>query len=310
MKRILVTGAGGFVGQHLCEAIIKESDWDLIYTDRSPCPLQLPKQRGEAIIGNLDDDTVQRSLFRQPVDALIHLAAVPGGAAEADPALSRRINLDTTLDLFQRAADFGNRPRVIYASTIAVLGSDFKGTVYDDHSPDPDISYGYHKAMVEMALNDLSRRGAIDGLALRLPGIVARPPANNGLKSAFMSDVFYHSKQHQPYHMPVSNDGSVWIMSVQQCVQNLLHAVTANTANLGAKRNMNLPCTHVTLRALVAEISAQTGCSVEHISWGKDVNLQKTFASYPQLEATKAQKLGFTADSELATLVQRALALC
>ncbi len=56
---------------------------------------------------------------------LFHLAAVPGGAAEEDPLLSRKVNLEATLDLIEAAADSVSCPRVVYASTIAVLCTPF-----------------------------------------------------------------------------------------------------------------------------------------------------------------------------------------
>ena len=97
----------------------------------------------------------------------------------------------------------------------------------DDITPlRPQLVYGAHKAMTEQWLATLSRRGALDALSLRLPGIVARPPGPSGMKSAFMSDVFHALRVGKPFTSPVAADATMWLMSVETVVAALLHALT------------------------------------------------------------------------------------
>ena len=51
-----------------------------------------------------------------------HLASVPGGLVEREPALGRRVNLDATINVFERLAASRQRPRVVFASSVAVYG--------------------------------------------------------------------------------------------------------------------------------------------------------------------------------------------
>ena len=118
-------------------------------------------------------------------------SAWPADWPSAEPALGRRVNLDASLTLFDRLRSAGGRPRVVYASSIAVYGDMGAGPVSSETPARPLITYGAHKRMVEIALSDLTRRGEASGIAVRLPGIVARPGVSTGLGSAFMSDLLH-----------------------------------------------------------------------------------------------------------------------
>ena len=53
----------------------------------------------------------------------------------------------------------------------------------------PQNTYGFHKAVCELMLNDYSRRGAVDGRGLRLPVIAVRPGAPNAATTGAWSSV-------------------------------------------------------------------------------------------------------------------------
>ncbi|MGZ8350244.1 MAG: NAD-dependent epimerase/dehydratase family protein, partial [Allosphingosinicella sp.] len=80
--RVLVTGAAGFVGRALVRTLaeaheIVALDLDCRILDGIP---NLTK-----VEGDLADPSVQARMVGSGCDALIHLATVPGGAAEQDP---------------------------------------------------------------------------------------------------------------------------------------------------------------------------------------------------------------------------------
>lgn len=312
MKRIVVTGAAGFVGRHLCLSILSNTDWEIVCVDVAPITFLNNSDRIEVIHGDVGNERVLAQVLSKKVDGVVHLAALPGGSAEADPLLSKKVNVDSPIRFFDKLSLDNPYVRIVYASTIAVLGADFDSSsegVNDNTSPNPAITYGFHKAIVELELSEMSRRGKVDAISLRLPGIVARPANNSGLKSAFMSDIFHALKSKERYTVPVPETGTVWIMSVQQCVSNLIFALTSSTALLGVNRAVNLPCTWVSLCALAQEICHQTGASSQLVSWSHDEVLARTFANYPALTTVKADKLGFCSDDSLSSLVSRALSL-
>src|SRR5690606_12769219 len=92
---------------------------------------------------------------------IFHLAAIVSGEAEADFEKGYRVNLDGTRALFEAIRLEGRkkpyRPRVIFASSIAVFGAPFPDRIGDEFFTTPLTSYGTQKAISELLLSDYSR---------------------------------------------------------------------------------------------------------------------------------------------------------
>jgi nucleoside-diphosphate-sugar epimerase len=232
---------------------------------------------------------------------------VPGGAAEADPALSRRVNIDATLDLLDACAGGGSAPRVVFASTIAVFGETLPEGGVDDATPvAPRLIYGAHKAMMESWVAALSRRGAIDGVSLRLPGIIARPAGPSGLKSAFMSDLFHALRAKRSFTAPVSPSGTLWLMSVRCCAANVIHALTLNSAALPPSRTLTLPALRLSMAELAGAVAAHCGADPGLVAYEPDAALEAAFAAQPPLATPLADGCGFRHDGTIESLVANA----
>jgi nucleoside-diphosphate-sugar epimerase len=180
--------------------------------------------------------------------------------------------------------------------------------VDDNTALRPGLSYGAQKLIGEILLEDLSRRGRLDGVAVRLPGIVARPPQASGLLSAFMSDLFWKLRDGEPFVCPVSAEGTAWWMSAQRCVDNLVHAALIPVQSLGAKRVFTLPVLHLTVGEVIDGVNHYAGVgAAPNVHYQPDPALQATFASYPPLSSPAAQALGFAHDGSLKQLIKRTL---
>ena len=306
--KIVITGAGGFVGSALAQRLSADEQIKLTLVDSQFAPsTRLSGPRVNYVEGQLEDAEVRAQALSGGVDVLYHLAAVPGGAAEANPALSKQVNLDATLALFDEAAAAGSCPRVVFTSTIAVLGAPMPAVVNDDSLIVPAMIYGTHKAMVELALADMSRRKLLDSVAVRLPGIVARPPAPSGLKSAFMSNVFHSLRAAEPFVSPVSADATLWLMSVNQCVTNLLHASQLDGALMPVSRVVTLPALRCTMSELTTTIADHLKVSTGLVSYEADAELERNFGCQPPLQTPAAERAGFCHDGDLQSLVAQAL---
>lgn len=300
--RVIVTGASGFVGRLLARRLVGQGH-RVVALDHSVGTAP----DIEAVAGDIADPAVIARAFAQGCDAVVHLATVPGGAAEVDPVAARHINLDATIALGEAAAAAGACPRFIFASSIAVFGSPLPAPVDDATPLRPRLVYGAHKAMIEQWLATLSRRGALDALSLRLPGIVARPLGPSGMKSAFMSDAFHALRSGAAFTSPVSADATLWLMSVETVVAAFLHALTLDRA-LPADRAVTLPALRVRMDELIATIARQTGADSALVDYAPDAALQAAFGAYPALVTPCADALGFHHDGAPAGLVASALA--
>ncbi len=301
---VVVTGAGGFVGRALVKRLIERGDTVVALdsiADHIPAGARV-------VAGDIADPVVRAEAFRDGCAALVHLATVPGGAAEADPAASRRINIDAMYDLLDAAKTGGNKPRVVYASSIAVFGDPLPAEGVDDTTPlAPKMVYGGHKAMMEVAVSMMHHRGEIEGVSVRLPGILARPKGPSGMKSAFMSDLFHALRAGEPFVCPVSESATIWAQSVTQCATNLVHALDMDASRMPVTRAVTLPAQCINMGALAAEIARQTASSAALVSYQPNAALEAAFGSHPPLATPAAERCGFAHDGDLATLVTNAL---
>lgn len=190
---VLVTGAFGYVGSQLMMHLLSAPDFvtsrfialDQHAPDRLPSWATAP--RATVITGDLTDPVVLDDALAAEPDVVFHLAGVLGGVAEADYETARRVNVDGSLRLLERLrtqATNGRVARVVYASSIAVFGPPLPAVVDDDTHPVPVMTYGAQKLMIESVIEQFSAREWIDGLALGLPGIVAREDADDRQISA------------------------------------------------------------------------------------------------------------------------------
>ena len=311
MKRVLVTGAGGFIGRVLVKRLLQEGlngqSLDRVIMVDLKLP-DLPQDpRLQPVLGSIADAHVLGQALAEPVDAVFHLASLPGGAAERDPELGRRVNLEATLHLLDMLRRQSTAAKLVFASTIAVYGESLPDIV-DELSPTvPALSYGAHKLASEILMADAARRGWVEACSLRLPGVVARPGDGDGLISAFMSQLFWKLRAGQPIVLPVSADGAAWWISVGACVDNLLQGACIDTHALGARRTVQMPALHLTMAEVVEAIARAHGPECfKLVRYEPQAAVQRLFASYPPLRTPMAEALGFRHDGSADMLTQRA----
>ncbi|MBA2960482.1 MULTISPECIES: NAD-dependent epimerase/dehydratase family protein [Ramlibacter] len=310
--KVLVTGAGGFIGTKVVEVLrargrIGESSITaLALADQS---LAWVPAGALALEGDLGSASALARVAEFAPDVTIHLAAVPGGAAEKDYALGRRVNLDTSLALFEALAVRRERPPiVVYASSVAVYGATLPEVVRPDTPLGPPLTYGAHKLACEILLADFSRRGLLDGRSVRLPGVVARPREPNGFASAFMSDILHALAAGERYTCPVSPQATTWLMSAWRCAENLVHAASMEVGADPA-RAWTLPVLRLSMGQIVDTLAGLYGADRRALAdYAPQPALEAVFANYPLLDNSAARALGLADDGSPEALVLRALA--
>ena len=237
---------------------------------------------------------------------MFHLAAVVSGQAEADTDLGYRVNLDGTRAVLDACRLLGTCPRVVFASSLAVYGGALPPAVGDDTPLTPQTSYGTQKAIGELLVNDYSRKGFVDGRAVRLPTVVVRPGRPNRAASTFASSMIREPLAGREAVCPVSPDTVMALASPRRIVAGLLHAHDLPADAFGTSRSLQLPGFSVAVGEMAAAVRRAGGeAAYARIRWEPDPQIQQIISGWPQaLRAPRAEALGFAADAGIDEAVQ------
>ncbi len=315
--RIVVLGGAGFIGKKLVEKLLNRGQISLngrptetidqvVVFDKSKA-IGLPDdERLEILEGDICDSNTITTLLGDQTDLIFHLAAVVSGEAEKNFDLGMSVNLKASMQILEHCRYIKRAPVLVFASSCAAYGIELSHLIRDDTAPSPQSSYGTQKVMVDLLINDYSRRGFIDGRALRLPTIAVRPGKPNAATTSFISSIIREPLQGQRANCPVSADTKVWILSPQKVTDNFIHAAHIPAQAFKTNRVVNLPGLTVTIKDMVDTLGAVAGQkAVQLIDWEPDAFLQSIVLTFPrEFETKRALALGFHGDPSLKSIVE------
>ena len=310
---ILVTGAGGFLGRLLIETLLAETEVNITALDVVPVGIESP--RVAAFVGDLADASWLATTLGQvaPIEQAYHLAAVVSGSAEADFDLGYRANLDGTRNLLEalrrQSVSGGPVTRLVFTSSVAVFGGNLPEVVTDGTVASPQGSYGIQKLMCEYLIADYTRKGYVDGRALRLPTVSVRPGKPNAALSSFASGIIREPLQGKVSELPVSHDTGVWLFSPAAAVGALRHTLTLEPEVFHAGvygPGINLPGLCVTVSEMLESLREVGG--EEALALVKDMpdpRVTKLVKTWPtKFAPERALVLGYRADQNFTEIVR------
>ena len=160
MKKILLTGASGFLGSNFCHLFSNHFD---IYAIQYRHDIQNENVHVEEL--NLTDAEELESLFRNiSPDAVVHLAALSDpNQCQLNPIASEKINVDVS----EYLAGLCKEARIPFIFTSTDLVFDGKSAPYKESDiPAPVSTYGLHKSIAEQAVLDMYPESTICRLPL------------------------------------------------------------------------------------------------------------------------------------------------
>ena len=311
--RVLIFGGAGMIGRKLAERLAREGRiGDRTIESLTLYDIQAAAPPAEAAMpvkietGDLPAPGEAARLFADKPDVVFHLAAIVSGQAEQEFDLGYRINMDGTRAVLEAARAAGNCPRVIFASSLAAFGAPRPDPIGDEHIAAPLTSYGTQKAIGELLVSDYTRKGFVDGLALRLPTICVRPGKPNAAASGFFSAIIREPLAGQEAVLPVSDDVMHWHASPRAAVGFLLHAATLDGERVGARRAFTLPGVAVTVGGQIAALRKIAGDKVAgRIRRAPDPFVQRIIAGWPRrFDTRRALDLGFEAEGSFEEIIR------
>lgn len=315
---VLITGGCGFLGLRLAHTLLRrgrlngpggrESIIDrIVLSDLSIPKTALPDDtRLKAEVADIVDANATQRLVAHDTDVVFHLAAVVSAAAEADFDLGMRVNLNGTVNVLEACRRLKRPARVVFASSVAVYGGDMPEVIQDSTALTPQNSYGTEKAIAELLVNDYSRKGHVDGRALRLPTIVVRPGKPNRAASSFASGIIREPLQGEDADCPVRPETGMWLMSPRRAVESLIRAAELRADALGGNRSIALPGLSLSVGEMVDGLRRVAGDTVaRRIHWKRDPDIEKIVCGWPsRFSPHRASTLGFNADRNIDEIIQ------
>jgi UDP-glucuronate 4-epimerase len=167
--RFLVTGAAGFIGSHLAEAIAEQGD-ELVAVDSFTDYYDPARKRENADrfdVAEIDLETCSIDDLLEGVDGVFHLAGQPGVRSSfgADFDTYVRRNVLVSGRVFEAAARHGIR--VVFASSSSVYGDAEAYPTPEEALPRPISPYGVTKLCCEQLAYAHARTGGLDAVGVR-----------------------------------------------------------------------------------------------------------------------------------------------
>jgi len=321
--RVVITGGAGFLGKLLAQKILSRGQLndahgvlrevsELVLVDMTAAQDEpwLADSRVSQVVGDVADRAVLARALTAATGSIFHLAAVVSGQAEADFDIGMRVNVDATRTLLELTRALPEPPKFVFTSSIAVFGGNLPAVLPDDQRLTPQGSYGAQKAMGELLVSDMSRRGMIDGRALRLPTITVRPGKPNKAASSFASGIIREPLAGVDAVCPVVPATRMWVQSPPRVIENLLIGHDAPATAFGFDRSISVPGISVAVGDMVASLRRVAGDAVAgRVSWQLDPAIDRLVSSWPQaFAADRGRALGMTADDDFDDIVRAYMA--
>lgn len=231
--RVLLTGGTGFIGCYISKKLLQQGHQPLlldIAPDRELAQKILGKDAAEPLF--IEGDILNIDEFSGTVkecraDAIVHLVALRNNDSQANPEKAFQLNCTGTINVFETARRLGIA-RVVYASSVAVLGSSayyrqmgFDPLLLPDEVPvNPYNFYGATKAFNEFSGAQYNNIYGLETVGVRLAiiyGIGKKEASLTGM----ITSIVDNPARGLPVEVPVPPDFAISFQHVADAAEAL-----------------------------------------------------------------------------------------
>lgn len=317
--KIIITGGAGFLGRRLTQVLQQRGFVTASNGERSPIdtivwydqPAAIESVRADApagvelVGGDITDADAFAALLDTAEIGIFHLASVVSGQGEQDFDLALRVNLEGTRTVLEAARRHGGTPRVVATSSIAVFGPGSGPVGSDQAPPRPGTTYGMTKAILELMIDDYTRKGFLDGRVGRIPTVIIRPGKPNAAASSAASAVFREPLAGRPYAVPVTAETRMAVGGAAGVVAGLADLFELPSERLGSFRTLTFPSVSATFAEMLATLQQVVPAeALAPVTFEPDPEIQRIVDTWvPATEGERALGLGIGAVDELEAII-------
>ncbi|HEX4585251.1 MAG TPA: hypothetical protein VH183_10500 [Burkholderiaceae bacterium] len=289
-------GGAGVLGQALLRAIVARGVLTradavpapvrrVIAVDRTQPPRLFVESRVEYVRADPGSHRLLQAVMGRATDAVFHAWDSGAGGGRSTPSFALA---DSLRDLFAACELQSSRPKVVMASTFAADCPPGASPV-DSTLSLPASQDGLTALVGELLLEEATRRGRIDGRAVRLPLIAGAPGC-----ASFLGELVPALVEGRPATCPIRLDAPLWLTSAPAAARALVHAHELPAVAWSEAGVLHAPASTLSVDDLLQAVARLTGRAVEAPALEVDAALCDALAGRPCRVATRtALTLGF-----------------
>jgi len=190
MNNVLVTGGAGFIGSHICDALIEKNFNVFVIDNLSTGKIENLNKKVSFFKIDITNQSALEDFFKDnQIDYIFHFAAQSNVKKSIkNPVQDAKINIIGTINLINFAKKY-NVKKIISASTAAVYGNQSIFPISEDTKLNPVSSYGISKFAMELYLQN----SGINFTILRYSNVYGsrqETSSESGVVSIFMNKLY------------------------------------------------------------------------------------------------------------------------
>lgn len=308
MSRVLVVGGAGYIGAHVCEALVAAGYQVRIFDDFSNgLRRRVDGKFEDVIVGDVLDRQAIVSALNE-VDAVIHLAAKKAvGESVENPLKYYQNNVGGILNLLAAMSSVGVK-KLVFSSTAAVYSPSEKDAIEETDPTVPLSPYGATKLLSEQIISSVSKAEGFSTISLRYFNVVgsSRPEFGDNSKDNLVPKVFTAYKNGQKPEIY----GDDYPTPDGTCIRDYIHVADLADSHVVALKKVDSEIvdevynvgsgTGYSVREMLDQISTSMGVDLAPVVVGRRAgDTPKLIASIKKIE----RDLGWKPKSSLAEMI-------
>ena len=257
MKRILVTGAAGQIGQDLVPALRERYGSDRVVAAGHRTPLSDATISGgpTTAVDVTDYGRIVDTIRKYEIGAIHHLSTILSALAEQKRQRGHEVNINGLYNVLEAAHACGVE-KVVAPSSIAAFGPETpREPTPNDTIQKPNTLYGIAKVFGELLGNYYSTKVGLDVRGLRLPGIVScmdQEPTAGTTDYAVL--IFFGAVREKRYTCFLEPDTRLPMMYMPDAIKAIIDLAEADFGRLKHHADFNVAAMSFTPAELAGAI--------------------------------------------------------